>query len=142
MIFSSVPSPVLGRSEVRNGAQQREGRERPGAIHGFPFQAWVGRAGQKAARAPGHRFSSNSSGVLVFRDLPQWPPLRLRNHSTKLHNFPGLFLSKAQRDWVICPGHQRATERDCHLPQPHFPPMEPGLPGQRPGGSRQRGREA
>ena len=40
VIFSLVPSSLaLGGSEVRNGAQQREGRERPGTVLGFPHQA-------------------------------------------------------------------------------------------------------
>lgn len=45
---------------MRNGAQQRQGRERPGTVLGFPCQAWASRASQEAARAPGPGLSPNS----------------------------------------------------------------------------------
>lgn len=75
MIFSSVPSSLgVGKVRGEKRSPAEGGKGKSWRHPRFPFQAWAGRAGQKTARAPGHTFSSNSSGVLVFRDLPQWPP--------------------------------------------------------------------
>ena len=45
---------------MRNGAPQREGRERPGTVLGFPCQAWASRTSQEAVRAPGPGLSPSS----------------------------------------------------------------------------------